>query len=103
MINTKNVKQLEEPYDYYKKVKEKTDKMYYNSVKKYNFKNINDEILKQKLFNLVINLCNQVIYDTTYTFKKDDFDFVKDYNININKLLNLFIEDAQKAKSLENN
>jgi uncharacterized protein YbcC (UPF0753/DUF2309 family) len=102
MSNIKNIKQLGEPYEYYKTVKEKTDKMYYDLLKKYNFRNINDDILKQKLFNLVINLCNQVVYDTTYTFSQDDFDFIKDYNINLDKLLTFFVEDTKKAKALEN-
>lgn len=88
-----NVKMLDENYDYYKAVKEKTDKL---SIKIFKEDN---EILKSKLYNLVLNLCNQVIYDFTYILTKDDLFFIADYNINVHKLLNNFVEDIAKIKS----
>ncbi len=88
----KNVKMLEENYDYYKSVKEKTDKISLKIFKK------NDEILKSKLYNLVLNLCNQVIYDFTYVLSSDDLFFIADNNINIYELLDLFVEDIYIIK-----
>ena len=63
-----------EKYDYYKSVKEKSDKLALTIFKQ------NDEILKAKLYNLVLNLCNQVIYDFTYVLTKEDLFFIADYN-----------------------
>lgn len=86
------VKLLEENYDYYKSVKEKSDRLALQIFGK------NDEILKAKLYNLVLNLCNQVIYDFTYVLTKDDLFFIADYNINVHKLLNNFVIDICKIK-----
>lgn len=92
-----NVKLLDENYDYYKSVKEKSDKIALEIFGK------NDEILKAKLYNLVLNLCNQVIYDFTYVLTKDDLFFLADYNINVYKLLNNFVVDICKLKEQEKN
>lgn len=88
-----NVKMLDENYDYYKSVKEKTDKLSLKIFKEDN------EILKAKLYNLVLNLCNQVIYDFTYVLTKDDLFFIADYDINVHELLNNFVVDIVKIKN----
>ena len=83
-------------YDYYSAIKEKSDKIaerIYN-----NF----DEIFKAKLYNLVLNICNQFVYDYTYIFSKQDLYFIADYNINIHKLLDEFKKDIIKMKKQEN-
>ena len=83
----KNKKLLDENYDYYRSIKDKTEKI---AKEEYN---ITDEILISKLYNLVLNLCNQMVYDYVYVFTKDDLYFVAEYNINIHKLLNNFINE----------
>lgn len=88
----KSVKLLDEKYDYYKSVKEKSDKVALTIFKQ------NDEILKAKLYNLVLNLCNQVIYDFTYVLTKEDLFFIADYNIDVYKLLEYFVTDICKIK-----
>ena len=57
-----------------------------------------DEIFISRLYNLVLNLCNQVIYDYTYVFTKNDFVFILDNDINVMDLLNEFTEDVQKMR-----
>ena len=88
MLKNNKIKKLPKAYDYYKEVKEKTDKL---STKI--FGSDNNEFLKQRLYNLVINLCNQVIYDYNYKITKDELYLIADYNINIDSLLNNFKED----------
>lgn len=91
----KNKKLLDENYDYYRSIKDKTEKI---AKEEYN---ITDEILISKLYNLVLNLCNQMVYDYVYVFTKDDLYFVAEYNINIHKLLNNFIIDIKKMQDKE--
>lgn len=91
----KNKKLLDENYDYYRLIKDKTEKI---AKEEYN---ITDEILISKLYNLVLNLCNQMVYDYVYVFTKDDLYFVAEYNINIHKLLNNFIIDIKKMQNKE--
>ncbi len=91
----KNKKLLDENYDYYRSIKDKTEKI---AKEEYN---ITDEILISKLYNLVLNLCNQMVYDYVYVFTKDDLYFVAEYNINIHKLLNNFIIDIKKMQNKE--
>ena len=87
---------LNESYDYNISIKKKTDKI---AEEEYGIK---DEIIKSKLFNLAVNLCNQMIYDYIYIFTKDDLYFVSEYNINIHKLLEVCIEDAKIMYKREN-
>lgn len=90
---SKNIKLLDEKYDYYKSVKEKSDKLSFEIFGK------NDEIFKSKLYNLILNLCNQVIYDFTYILTKEDLYFIADHNINIHKLLDNFVIDIYIIKN----
>ncbi len=94
----KKIKELPSEYNYYESVKIKTEKLYY----KYFCKNLgkyNDYVIIEKLYNLVLNICNQEIYDCIYTFTKDDLYFIADYNINICSLIKIFIEDINKMKA----
>jgi len=81
-------------YDYYSVIKEKTDKI---AVKIYK---INDEIFKSRLYNLVLNMCNQFIFDYTYVFTTRDLYFIADYNINVNSILEEFKEDIVKMRKI---
>lgn len=93
MLKNKNRLMLEEGYDFYKSVHEKTKKL---SSKV--FKESNSSILEQWLYNLVINLCNQVIYNYKYIFSKQDLFIIADYNINIARILDNFKIDIIKMK-----
>ena len=97
MFKNDKIKKLPKAYDYYRVVKEKTDKLS-NKI----FKNDNNEFLKLRLYNLVINLCNQVIYDYNYKITKDELYLIADYNINLDDLLNNFKEDIQIMKYKQN-
>ncbi|MDD3303412.1 MAG: hypothetical protein PHP54_00660 [Clostridia bacterium] len=92
MLKNNKVKRLTDRYDYYSTVRSKVDKIAKSFLKK------DDEICRAKLYNLVLNLCNQVVYDYTYVFTKDDFNFVIDNDINIIDLLDNFLEDICKIK-----
>jgi len=94
-LNKKNnIKMIPPVYDYYSSVKKKSDKIAYKKYK------IDDEIFKARLYNLVLNMCNQFVYDYTYVFSKEDLYFVTDYNINIHELLNEFKSDIIKMKKI---
>ena len=82
-----NLKLIGRNYDYYSTIKHKCDMI---SEKVY--KN-NNEIFKARLYNLVLNMCNQFIYDYTYVFSRSDLYFIADYNINIHELLDEFKDD----------
>ena len=86
---------LSSKYDYYSVIKEKTDRIAEKIYNNY------DEIFKAKLYNLVLNMCNQFVYDYTYIFSKQDLYFIADYNINIHKLLDEFRLDILKMKEIE--
>ena len=40
-----------------------------------------EEIYKQKLYNLVLNICNQYIYNYEYILKKDEIKFFYEFNL----------------------
>ena len=84
-------------YDYYSAIKDKCDKISEKIYKNYN------EIFKSRLYNLVLNICNQFVYDYTYIFSKSDLYFIADYNINIHELLNEFKEDIILMKRKNEN
>lgn len=94
MNKKNNIKRIPPVYDYYSEVKKKIDK-----IAQENFK-VNDEIFKARLYNLVLNMCNQFVYDYTYVFSKEDLYFITDYNINIHELLNEFRKDIIKMKKI---
>ena len=82
-----SIKLLGRNYDYYSTIKYKCDKISEKRYKNYN------EIFKARLYNLVLNMCNQFVYDYTYVFSKSDLYFIADYNINIHELLDEFKDD----------
>lgn len=92
MFSKKRNKWLSGQYDYYKIIEDKV-----RVIAKKKYKN-EDEIFISRLYNLVLNLCNQVIYDYTYVFTKNDFVFILDNDINVMDLLNEFTEDVQKMR-----
>ena len=92
MFSKKRNKMLSGQYDYYKIIEDKV-----RVIAKKKYKN-EDEIFISRLYNLVLNLCNQVIYDYTYVFTKNDFVFILDNDINLMDLLNEFTEDVQKMR-----
>lgn len=94
MFGKKRMKMLLSRYDYYKSIEEKVRVI---SKKKYNN---DDEIFISRLYNLVLNLCNQIIYDYTYVFTKNDFNFILDNDINVMELLDYFVDDVQKMKNM---
>lgn len=91
------IKLLGVKYDYYSAIKEKSDSI---AETIYNNK---DEIFKARLYNLVLNMCNQFVYDYTYIFSKKDLYFIADYNINIHELLNQFKIDIKKMRNFQKN
>lgn len=91
-MKKKGIVLLTQGYDYYSAIKKKSDKI---AEKIYNE---NDEIFKARLYNLILNICNQFVYDYTYIFSKRDLYFIADNNINIHKLLEEFKEDIIKMK-----
>lgn len=93
MLKLNKYKKLPEGYNYYSDVMEKTKK-----IAKDIFREDYNEILEQKLYNLIISLCNQVIYDYSYTFTKDDLFLLADYDINIHKVLKKFEDDIMKMR-----
>ena len=95
-MNKKNkVKLITQGEDYYTKLKEKTDKI---AEKIYSN---NDDIFKARLYNLTLNMCNQLVYDYTYIFTKEDLFFVSDYNINIQEIIYECREEVIKLKKRE--
>ncbi|MEG2348604.1 MAG: hypothetical protein RSB67_03025 [Clostridia bacterium] len=73
----------------YSILKEKTDRYYEDNFKSVN-ETIPDEIEKARLFNFMANILNQIVYDSYYTIKREDFDFLIKYNIDVTELLNEF-------------
>lgn len=95
MSRNNKIKLLEIKYDYYSVIKEKSDKIAEKEYKNY------DEIFKSRLYNFVLNICNQFVYDYTYIFSKQDLYFIADNNINIYRLLDQFKDDIIKMKDIE--
>ena len=92
MLKKKVRKRLPNSYDYYKEVKIKSDKIALEY-------NIIDEFNKSRLYNLILNLCNQIVYNYTYVLTKADLFFIADYNINILVVLDNFRDDIIKQKA----
>ena len=73
----------------YKKIKQAADK-YYDEYLKQHQGGMPDDIEKSVFNELVINILNQYVLDSTYTFKERDYDFIDKYNIEVDKLINFF-------------
>ena len=50
-------------------------------------------------FRLVLNLCNQILFNYTYIFTKSDLFFIAEYDINVMNLLDKFMDDILKQKA----
>ena len=92
-VEKKVRKKLPSSYNYYKEVKIKSDKIALDY-------NITDEFNKSRLYNLILNLCNQIVYNYTYVLTTADLYFIADYNINLIIVLDNFREDIIKQISL---
>ncbi len=101
MFFKKRLEKKREKYNYYQSVKIKSDQMY-DEVIGYRVEKDSplEAILKAKLYNLVLNICNQVVNDYTYTFTNDDFDFIIEYNINLEDIIQRFRDDVIKEITL---
>lgn len=85
-------------YNYYTEIRNKSNEIYY----KYNlaeyiekdtngkYSNLSEVIVKEKLYNLILNICNQIIYDYNYKFTMDDILFIQKFEID--KIFNYIIE-----------
>lgn len=92
MLKKKVKKKLPSSYNYYEEVKIKSDKIALEY-------NITDEFNKSRLYNLILNLCNQIVYNYTYVLTTSDLYFIADYNINLITVLDKFREDIIKQIS----
>lgn len=108
----KNQKMLNESFDYYKSIKIKSNMLYYKYnmerfIKKYNDNNknkfIDENIAKEMLYNLSLNICNQLVYNCIYRYTKEDFEFIINFNIDLilADIINIYIEDIIKMKKQE--
>lgn len=91
---------LTENYNYYESIRYKTDEICRNKL--YTNNEFDYIVKKEKLYNLILNLCNQIVYDYTYVFTMDDFDFIYDNNIDVKNILEIFTDDIIRMKSIEN-
>ena len=91
--------------DIYKIIEEKSNYLF----DKYNLSNliINDDnkiniekIIRQKLYQLNLNICNQVVYDYTYVFTKEDLKFIDEFNLYdvIKEIIQITGEDLRRYK-----
>ena len=93
MKKLNEVKALPSEYDYYESIKKKSDCLAQKVFV------VNHEILKSKLYNLMLDICNPIIYDYTYTFTKEDLFFIIDYGINVGIIIDYCFNDIQIMKN----
>jgi hypothetical protein len=76
----------------YEIVNQKSDFLFekYKLVEENNEKNDVKDILKQKLFELNMNICNSYIYNYKFQFSKEEMYFIDEYNLY--DLINEFID-----------
>lgn len=91
----KKDKMLDGDFDYYKNIKKISDQFSKKYFKEYN------EFLNGQLYNLILNICNQVVYDYQYIFNKEELYLLADYKININDILIACRPDIIKMKLRE--
>ena len=108
----KNQKMLNESFDYYKSIKMKSDMIYYKYnmggfIEKYNNNNknkfIDENIAKELLYNLSLNICNQLVYNCIYRYTKEDFEFIINFNIDLilTDIIDIYMVDIIKMKKQE--
>ncbi len=95
-------------YNYYKEIKNKTNEIYHKFnlveyIKKDNngrYDSLLETVVKEKLYNLILNICNQIIYDYNYVFSKDDLYFIEKFEIDkiFDYIVEFIIEDVVRMK-----
>ena len=92
--------------DIYEIIKKNTEYLYnkYDIDKYINNVEIKDKlryIIKEKLYELNLNICNQAIYDYTYKFTKEDLKFIEKYNLydEINEIITITSDYLKKYKN----
>lgn len=98
-------------YNYYIQIRKKTNEIYnkYNFVeyiKKENngrYDSLVETVIKEKLYNLILNICNQVIYGYNYIFSKDDLYFIETFEIDksFDYIIEFILEDVVRMKNIE--
>ena len=89
----------------YEIIKNNTEYLYnkYNIdkyIKDFEIKDKIRNIIKERLYELNLNICNQAIYDYTYKFKKEDLEFIEKYNLyeEINDIIAITSNDLKKYR-----
>ena len=59
-----------------------------------------EKIVRQTFYELNLNICNQVIYDYTYNFTKEDLEFIEKFDLYnaIKEIIQITGEDLRKYK-----
>lgn len=59
-----------------------------------------EKIVRQTFYELNLNICNQVIYDYTYKFTKEDIEFIEKFDLYkaIQEIIQITTEDLRKYK-----
>ena len=88
-------------YDYYEAVKTESDEIFeeyklhqYIKAKNIDNKEKLEKIYKEKLYNILLNIINQEVYDEIYNFSKEDVEFI--LNFNIDKIMKDIIKRLKK-------
>lgn len=63
---------------------------YLNNIKKEDNIKIPDEFVIMNFYDFVLNILNQIIFEYTYTFKLNDINFIKKYDINVFEVIDKF-------------
>lgn len=63
---------------------------YLENIKKEKIYNIQEEFIVMKLYDLILNILNQEVFNYVYNFKKEDIEFLIKYNVSIVDLINKF-------------
>lgn len=64
-----------------------------------------EKIIRQRFYELNLNICNQVIYDYTYNFTKEDLEFIEKFDLYnaIKEIIQLTSKDLRKYKKYQAN
>ena len=59
-----------------------------------------EKIVRQTFYELNLNICNQVIYDYTYNFTKEDIEFIEKFDLYkaIQEIIQITTDDLRKYK-----
>lgn len=59
-----------------------------------------EKIVRQTFYELNLNICNQVIYDYTYNFTKEDIEFIEKFDLYkaIQEIIHITTDDLRKYK-----